>query len=160
MAAFDWYPNGKRGENMEQLQELIDAYVDWIREQQKTEKKVQIYLGFRNDDHPNHNAFYEAVGRWAQTYASSKSGPMQRMAALRLLLFAAAEHRGSQAEWYLTAIQNHAKILINDLSSEEKLELAREYQMRYPFGKRLPLQNEIYKLLRGGRSIVFGKWRK
>ena len=42
MAAFDWYPNGKRGENMEQLQELIDAYVDWIREQQKTEKKVQI----------------------------------------------------------------------------------------------------------------------
>lgn len=145
---------------MEQLQELIDAYVDWTREQQKSEKKVQVYLGFRDDNHPNHNAFYEAVGRWAQDYPSSEPDPAQRMAALRLLLFAAAEHRGSQAEWYLTAIQNHAKILINDLSSEEKKEMAKEYRMRYPSGKRVPLQNEIYKLLRDRKPIIGGKWWK
>lgn len=133
---------------MEQLQALIDAYIAWARECQKTENKLQAYLGMGKIQ-PNHNAFYEAVGSWAQSYRSAQRPSEDTMAALRLLLFTAAEQRGTRAEWYLIAIQRHARDLIADLTSEEKARLAQEYRKRYPRSTRLPVQNEINRLLSG-----------
>lgn len=143
---------------MEQLQKLIDEYVQWTRENQRTGKKIAVYLGLQGESHPNHAAFYDAVGEWARAYASARPDQAQRMAAMRLLLFSAAENQGSQAEWYLIAIQNYAKDLLGELSAEEKAELAREYRKNYPSGRMLPLQREIYKLLRDGAADPFRKW--
>lgn len=143
---------------MEQLRKLIDEYVQWTRENQRTGKKIAFYLGLQGESHPNHAAFYNAVGEWAREYASARPDPARRMAVMRLLLFSAAEHQGSQAEWYLIAIQNYAKDLIGNLSAEEKAQLAREYRKNYPSGRMLPLQREIYRLLRNGAAGPFRKW--
>ena len=102
--------------------------------------------------------FYEAVGEWAKTFASSQPEHEQTVAAVRLLLFSAGEHLGSEAEWYLIAIQNYAKDFLGELSTEEKAQLAQEYREKYPKGRRLPLQNEIYKLLLNGKKEPFWKW--
>ena len=75
-----------------------------------------------------------------------------------MLLFSAGEHLGSEAEWYLIAIQNYAKDFIGELNEEEKTQLASEYRKKYPSGRRLPLQNEIYSLLSGGKKEPFWKW--
>ena len=75
-----------------------------------------------------------------------------------MLLFSAGEHLGSKAEWYLIAIQNYAKDFIGELNEEEKTQLASEYRKKYPSGRRLPLQNEIYSLLSGGKKEPFWKW--
>lgn len=143
---------------MEQLQKLIDEYAQWVQENQKVSKKITIYLGLQVENHPNHDAFYEAVGEWSKNYASAQADHDQTAAVVRTLLFAAAEHQGSQAEWYLIAIQNYAKDLIGELSAEEKAQLAQEYREKYPSGRRLPVQNEIYMLLRDGKKEPFWKW--
>lgn len=142
---------------MEQLQKLIDEYVKWTQENQMAGKKIAVYLGLQVEQSPKHAAFYEAVGEWAKTFASSQPEHEQTVAALRLLLFSAAEHQGREAEWYLIAIQGYAKDFIGEQSEEEKAQLAQEYRKKYPSGRRLPLQNEIYSLLSGGKKEPFWK---
>ena len=61
-------------------------------------------------------------------------------------------------EWYLIAIQNYAKDFLGELSTEEKAQLGEEYRKKYPSGRRLPLQNEIYRLLSGEKKKPFWKW--
>ena len=143
---------------MEELQKLIDEYVQWVQKNQKESRKVTLYLGLQVENHPNHAAFYEAVGEWVKSFASARTDDAGTAAVVRILLFSAAEHQGSQAEWYLIAIQNYAKDLIGELSAEEKAQLAQEYREKYPKGRRLPLQNEIDKLLRDGKKEPFWKW--
>lgn len=143
---------------MEQLQKLIDEYVKWTQENRMAGKKIAVYLGLQVEQSPKHAAFYEAVGEWAKTFAAGQPEHEQMVAAARLLLFSAGEHLGSEAEWYLIAIQNYAKDLIGELSGEEKTQLAQEYREKYPKGRRLPLQNEIYKLLLNGKKEPFWKW--
>lgn len=143
---------------MEQLQKLIDEYVQWTQENRMAGKKIAIYLGLQVEQSPKHAAFYEAVGEWAKAFAAGQPEHEQIVAAVRLLLFAASEHLGSEAEWYLIAIQGYAKVFIGELSDEEKAQLAQEYRKKYPSGRRLPLQNEIYRLLSGGKKKSFWKW--
>ena len=140
---------------MERLRALIDEYVKWTRESGTVGKKIALYLGLQAEQSQNHAAFYEAVGEWARTFASSQPEHGETVAAVRLLLFPAAEHPGSAAQWYLIAIENYAKDFIGELSAEEKARLAEEYRKKYPAGKRVPLQNEIYKLLSGGKKSVW-----
>ena len=143
---------------MEQLQKLIDEYVKWTQENRMAGKKIAVYLGLQVEQSPKHAAFYEAVGEWAKTFASSQPEHEQTVAAVRTLLFSAGEHLGSEAEWYLIAIQNYAKDFLGELSTEEKAQLGEEYRKKYPSGRRLPLQNEIYRLLSGEKKKPFWKW--
>lgn len=110
---------------MEQLQKLIDEYVKWTQENRMAGKKIAVYLGLQVEQSPKHAAFYEAVGEWAKTFASSQPEHEQTVAAVRLLLFSAGEHLGSEAEWYLIAIQNYAKDFLGELSTEEKAQLGK-----------------------------------
>ena len=143
---------------MEQLQKLIDEYVKWTEENRMAGKKIAIYLGLQVEQSPKHTAFYEAVGEWATTFAAGQPEHEQTVVAVRTLLFSAGEHLGSEAEWYLIAIQNYAKDFLGELSAEEKAQLAEGYRKKYPAGRRLPLQNEIYKILSGGKKESFWKW--
>ena len=143
---------------MEQLQKLINEYVQWTEENQMAGKKIAIYLGLQVEQSPEHTAFYEAVGEWTKAFAVGQPGHEQMVAAVRLLLFSAGEHLGSKAEWYLVAIQNYAKDFLGELSTEEKAQLAKEYRKKYPAGRRLPLQNEIYKMLSDGKKKSSWKW--
>ena len=77
---------------MEQLQKLIDEYVKWTQENRMAGKKIAVYLGLQVEQSPKHAAFYEAVGEWAKTFASSQPEHEQTVAAVRLLLFSAGEH--------------------------------------------------------------------
>ena len=72
---------------MEQLQKLIDEYVKWTQENRMAGKKIAVYLGLQVEQSPKHAAFYEAVGEWAKTFASSQPEHEQTVAAVRLLLF-------------------------------------------------------------------------
>ena len=143
---------------MEQLQKLIDEYVKWTEENRMAGKKIAIYLGLQVEQSPKHTAFYEAVGEWAKTFAAGQPEHEQTVAAVRTLLSSAGEHLGSEAEWYLIAIQNYAKDFLGELSAEEKAQLAEGYRKKYPAGRRLPFQNEIYKILSGGKKESFWKW--
>lgn len=104
------------------------------------------------DNRPEHDAFYQAVGAWAKDFGRNDPNQIERLKALGILLFAAADHEGSQAQWYLIAIQNWAKPLITGLDEKAREILGREYESRYPKGKRLPLQAEICQMLTGKKK--------
>lgn len=145
---------------MKTLETLIGDYVTWVRTDKEAGPSLAAYLGFhmRVDNHPNHNAFYESVGTWVEEFRNGEPDQAQRLQTLRMLLFAAADWEDTQAVWYLTAIQEWAKPLISGLDQESRLALGKEYEQRYPRGKRLPLQNEILKALTGpGRKRLFAR---
>lgn len=133
---------------MERLQKLINDYVSWTESKNGRKNALQVVLGSGTEDNrPEHDAFYQAVGAWAEEFESSCPDQSQRLEALRLLLFAAADHAGSQAQWYLIAIQNWAKPLLAGLDPQGREVLGKEYSLRYPKSRRLPLQTEICQLL-------------
>lgn len=147
---------------MEQLQGLIDDYVEWCRHNaaKKDPLRVAFGMGSAEDNPPNHMAFYEAVGTWVQDFENAGPDQAQLLQTLRLLLFAAAQQDKTQAKWYLIAIQGWAKPLIERLEEPGRRVLAQEYQTRYPKNRRLPVQTELCRLLtensREGR-FLFGK---
>ena len=139
---------------MEQLQKLIDEYVKWTQENRMAGKKIAVYLGLQVEQSPKHAVFYEAVGEWAKTFAAGQPEHEQMVAAVRLLLFSAGEHLGSEAEWYLIAIQNYAKDFIGELSEEEKTQLASEYRKKYPSG--FPCKMRFIRFFPAGRRNPSG----
>lgn len=104
------------------------------------------------DNSPEHEAFYRAVGIWAKDFEEGCPDQLQRLETLRLLLFAAAEHEGSRAQWYLIAIQNWAMPLVAGLDDKGREILGREYANRYPKSRRMPSQTEILRKLTGKKE--------
>lgn len=147
---------------MERLQALIDDYVAWIESDKGRKNALQLVLGTGStaDNRPEHETFYRAVGAWAENFAETCPAQTQRLDALRRLLFTAADHGESQAQWYLIAIQNWAKPLIAGLDEQNREILGAEYENRYPKRKRLPLQTEICRMLTGKKGKGFFSFKK
>lgn len=148
-----WYPRKKEVISVEKLASLIEDYVTWVKTDGGAGRSVNAYLGLQTErvSHPNHTAFYEAVGTWVEEFLKSEPEDARRLQALKILLFAASDREGTGAVWYLVAIQNWAKPIIAGLSPDSRQVLGEEYGKRYPRGKRLPLQKEICKMLKGSR---------
>lgn len=136
---------------MERLQALIENYTAWTDSGKGRKNAIQVVFGTggAEADRPEHEAFYRAVGDWVSSFEETCPDQARRLEALRLLLFAAAEREGSQAQWYLIAIQNWAKPLIAGLDRQGREALGEEYQARYPRSRRLPSQREICQMLTG-----------
>ena len=105
---------------MEQLQKLIDEYVKWTQENRMAGKKIAVYLGLQVEQSPKHVAFYEAVGEWAKTFAAGQPEHEQMVAAVRLLLFSAGEHLGSEAEGYFFRYSDASCVFSSSFSSPIK----------------------------------------
>lgn len=133
---------------MERLQALIDDYVAWTESKKGRKNAIQVILG-SEDNRPEHEAFYRAIGDWVENFEENHPDQNRQREALRQILFAAADHDGTQAQWYLIAIQNWARPLIAGLDDQNRKILGEEYERRYPKGKRLPLQTEICRMLTG-----------
>lgn len=142
---------------MERLHSLIQDYVSWTESEKGRKNAFQVVFSSGTEDNrPEHDAFYQAVGAWAKDFASSDPDQIQRRKALEMLLFAASEHKDSQAEWYLIAIQNWAKPLIAGLEGPGRESLGEHYAAAYPKSRRLPVQTETYQMLTGEkRKILF-----
>lgn len=132
---------------MDTLTKEIQDYIAWTKETFASRNKVQAYLGMGEEKQADHMAFYNRVGQWVQCFLETDPEDASLLQALHILLFAAAQEKGSQAEWYLIAIQTFAQPMIERLGREEKKDLAQEYARHYPRGKRLPVQNQIYRML-------------
>lgn len=142
---------------MERLQLLIDDYVAWTESKKGRKNALQVVLGSGTEDNrPEHEAFYQAVGVWAKDFEQRAPNQIERLKAVGTLLLAASEHKGSQAEWYLIAIQNWAKPLIAGMDDKAREILGEQYATAYPKSRRLPVQTEICQMLTGkDRKFLF-----
>ncbi|MCR4672806.1 MAG: hypothetical protein K5637_06190 [Lachnospiraceae bacterium] len=133
----------------EQLEALIADYRSYLK---KLPEKGGIFSGFleilkKPQNDPGHNEFYNNVGKLAEQAAESEDPEAVRELA-EALLFASAEIYDRESSYlYLTAIQRHAMPLLERLSESEKAAFLERYEEEYPKKRRLPVQNDIIKLL-------------
>lgn len=140
---------------MEMLKQLQMRYGRYVEEAAAVAEKAPAMAGFlgfgsdpRND--PCHVRFYEDVGQWVQDFCAAGSDADGAYRAVHWMLTAAAAHRDEPSYGFLYAAQGHCKELIGCLSREHCAELMKLYDALYPRRNRMPVQQEIYKLLRKG----------
>ena len=143
---------------MPQLEELRGLYAAYEKKAANVHKNAPRYagiFGLGNDprNHACHEMFYEDVGTWVQDFLKEKPSPEETAQAVRWILEAATLCRNPVVCGYLYAAQGHSVKLIPALSQEESRELLEWYDRSYPERDRMPVQQEIFALLRKQAGI-------
>lgn len=138
-----------------ELQELKDLYEQYKKEYAAVRKKASFFdglFGMGNDPKkdPCHMRFYENAENWVKAFAAGDPSEEEAYAVTQLLLTAAQDHRKQPEEWIMVAAQRLSLELIGLLSPDHCAELESWYNKAYPRRIRLPIQNDIHKLLQKG----------
>jgi len=138
---------------MPQLEELQHLYAAYEKKAANVHKNAPRYagiFGFGNDprNHACHEMFYEDVGAWVRDFL--QEGPVHQEAAraVRWILEAAVLCQNPDICGYFYAAQRHTLNLVPCLDREESRELLEWYDRSYPEKERMPVQQEIFSLLR------------
>ncbi len=133
-----------------ELTQLYEQYAAALEQAKRDAPPLagRLGLGGGPKNHPCHEAFYNGVRDWVETFTAAGPDPQTAEQALRLLLSAGARHRTEDTGAYCLAIQNHGKKLIDLLPAEACAALRQDYAAWYPAADRLPLQEQMDDLLR------------
>jgi len=142
---------------MEMVQQLTEIYEQYVRDVEAVRAKakpVDGLFGMGDDPRkdPCHMAFYDRVEQWTKTFLASDSEQAEVFAAAKILLQTPATHKGQECFWFLYAAQGFAREMIPRLSAEQCRELRSFYDEAYPKRDRMPVQKEVYKLLKKGAA--------
>ena len=140
---------------MERIQGLKDIYENYVQDAQRVcreAKPMDGLFGLGDDPRkdPCHMRFYEAAERWVAAFRPAD--PEEAFGAVRLILEAAAEHREEPSFWFLYAAQGLARDLIPSLPAGHCARLRRFYDEAYPRRERMPVQRDVYRLLKKGEK--------
>ena len=135
--------------NVVELESIFRHYIDSVEQLHRSVNPLRSALGLREAEihYSGHMDFYSAVDQWIDAFLQGPIDEDTIEQALEIILFTAAKYKKSTALWYLIAVQEFSKPLIKELPKERKDAIRNKYKKAYPRGKRLPLQNDIYKLL-------------
>ena len=138
----------------EQMQALLDTFLEALRQEEKDRRPGDGLLGFgpKPGDAPSHSAFDRRVA--ALLGETGERGGPETGDAVELLLRAVEEEPWPEAaRWTLIAAQRHALPLIPEMNPEQAAALAAWYEKRWPRFSRLPVQREVLRaLIRRGRG--------
>ena len=143
---------------LEQLYALYGAYEEKAKQVRSRASRFAGAFGLGDDPrkHGCHEQFFEDVGRWSRDFLICEPEPQALLRAVRWILEAADRHRNTDMFGYLYAAQTHTLELIPRLSREESKELLIWYEKTYPEEERLPVQQEICRLLRQQSGLRSG----
>lgn len=134
------------------LTQLKTIYTDYHTAVLKVRKNARAFdgiFGLGKDPRKDacHEAFYEAVGAWVESFLAQAPQQELLMEAARYILETPAAHEGQECFWFMFAAHGHIKPMVGLLSKENcgalKLRLEELYKKR----DRLPLQKELLKML-------------
>lgn len=139
---------------MAELAELKELYTKYEQTIEQTGKETSALsrmfnVGVTPRNHPANKEFYDGVARWVTEFLAEDHPYGQLLEATRHILETAAHKppQKSDAHWYLMAAQAHAKPLIPLLTAEDRAALRDGFCVLYPKRHRMPLQDELLKLL-------------
>ena len=137
---------------MERLRARYGQYGQEAREAAEKASPWDGMLGFGNDPrkHACHDSFYRDVGAWTEEFLKSQPTQAQAVEVVGWILRAAKEHEGGATYGYLYAAQGFARGLIPLMAPEDCRQLQKWYDGAYRPIDRLPVQREVYKLLKKG----------
>lgn len=134
---------------MDTLRRLFQDYISYAGKLREETASVKSVLGFREREiyDSGHKTFDLAVEAWVDAFRESSPSQEALLEALDILLFSAVGYEGKAPYGYLCAVQRHGEKLIELLSPENRREMLARFDAHYPRGQRLPIQNDIGKLL-------------
>lgn len=145
-------------EMLEQLKTLFQDYILFAQELRANTSPMKMAMGFGAEEHghPGHKKFYDSVAQWVDTFLAGVPSEDEVVAALDVILFSAAEYPKKAAYWYFVAVQSHGSALIPLLSDDAREKMRERYNVCYPKSKRLPAQEDIFRLL--SKCVKKRKW--
>lgn len=135
---------------MEQLKACYAAYLAAV---EKAEKNKSTWngafgLGSSTKDHPCHDDFYEAMGAWCDGFVKKNPTQAEAEEAVRFILETSEAHRGKLPYWYMYAAHGFTRPIIPMVSPQFAGEMRVWYNERNPRQDRMPVQREVFKLLK------------
>ena len=131
------------------LQERFQQYYETAREVRRKAPVFAGLFGLGSDPKkdPFHEAFLKDVGELVAEFVGTEPQEYQVVSVIKWLVEIADQYKHDDIVWYLYAIQGHVKPLIPLLTEEMARRLADWYNSLYPRRIRLPLQDDIYRLM-------------
>ena len=135
------------------MEQLKACYAAYIAAAQKAEKNKSAWngafgLGASTKDHPCHDDFFEAMEAWSEAFLKKQPTQAQAEEAVDFIFRTSEAHRGKLTYWYMYAAHGFTRPLIERVSPEFAKEMRVWYNDRYPRQDRMPVQREVFKLLK------------
>ena len=151
------------------LSSLYDGYLETVNRLESERKLGEGMFGLRPGpaDNPCHDRFAEDLEYLLQELTPGETDSALLRTVMEYIYDAPVQNPDPKsAYWMLIAVQGLTKNLIAGLSQEDADALAAHYAEQYPRSQRMPIQNDLLKLLRqagGGnapekRPFLF--WKK
>ena len=139
-------------EMVQKLKERYEAYLGDLAKVYANAKPVDGLFGWGDDPRkdPCHMRFYEDVEQWAKTFVAAGPAQPEVYEAVRFILEIPAAHREEHSFWFMYAAQGFTREMIPMLHSGQCAQLREFYDEAYPKRDRMPVQKEVYKLLKKG----------
>ena len=138
-----------------ELQQLKDRYAKYLEEVARVyagAKPMDGLFGWGDDPRkdPCHMRFYEDIEAGIQAFAAASRSPEELFEAVRFMITLPAEHKEEPGFWFLYAAHGLTRGLIPRLTAAQCAGLRDFYDDNYPKRDRMPVQQEVYKLLKKG----------
>lgn len=139
-------------EMLQQLRDIYSKYMQDVAKIYKDAKPMDGLFGWGDDPRkdPCHMRFYEDVENWTKDFLSAGVSQQEVYEAADFMLRTPAEHREEHSFWFLYATQGLTREMIPRLSSGQCAQLRTAYDEAYPKRDRMPVQKEVYALLKKG----------
>lgn len=133
-----------------ELKEIYDNYVQKVAKVMDNASAFDGFWGWGDDPKkdPCHMEFYEAVESFLQALLKQQPSEDVLFDVADRIIRTAFDQKGTAAYWYMFAVHGLCKDLIPLLTPAHCAQLREFYDEHYPKFDRMPVQRDLYKLLK------------
>ena len=137
---------------LEQLRVIYEKYIQDVEEVYRNAKPVDGLFGWGDDPRkdPCHMRFYEDAEQWTKQFLNAAPGETEVFEVVRFMLEIPAQYREKHCFWFLYAAQGLTREMIPLLQGVHCTGLRDFYDENYPRRDRMPVQKDVYRLLKKG----------
>lgn len=132
------------------MDRLLEDYLAAAEQQERNRKPSELFgLKFGPADDPLHDRYAKDMAALLSDFAAEQPDSADLRTVLEKLYALAKENpEPKSAFWMLVAVQGLSRELIPGLKPEDAAALTRDYESAWPRRTRLPVQDEVLKLLK------------
>lgn len=137
---------------LEQLKGIYEKYIQDVDRVCGSAKPMDGLFGMGDDPRkdPCHMRFYEDTEQWTKAFLNGGPGEAEVFEAVRFMLETPAKYAEHSGFWFLYAVQGLTREMIPLLQGVHCTGLRDFYDENYPRRDRMPVQKEVYRLLKKG----------
>lgn len=137
---------------LEQLKGIYTKYIQDVDRVCRSAKPTDGLFGWGEDPRkdPCHMRFYEDAEQWTKAFLAGGPGEAEAFEAVRFMLQTPSEYRQKRCFWFLYAAQGLTREMIPLLQANHCVLLRDFYDENYPRRDRMPVQKDVYRLLKKG----------